>query len=117
MHIRQDQCIQDRTKARELSGLCVTRSKALHRNSRLALVSHTWHIKAPKGNELQRSGVAGSGLYQGLCRALGVSELMVDINMNYYIVYTTLAERWLIFTDSISCFSSVSDKLWLLCCS
>ena len=62
VHIRQDQCIQDRTKARELSGLYVTRSKALHREPRLVSVSNTWHIKAPKGEEFQRSwsGVGAS---------------------------------------------------------
>ena len=55
VHIRQDQCIQDRTKARELSGLYVTRSEALHREPRKVSVSNTWHIKAPKGKEFQRS--------------------------------------------------------------
>ena len=62
VHIRQDQCIQDRTKARELSGLYVTRSEALHREPRKVSVSNTWHIKAPKGKEFQRSwsGVGAS---------------------------------------------------------
>lgn len=79
MHIRQDHCIQGRTKASELSGLYVTRSKALHRIPHLVPVSNTWHIKALKGKEFQRSRAAGEGFVWGLHGDLGISELLNSI--------------------------------------
>lgn len=76
VHIRQDQCIQDRTKARELSGLYVTCSEALHREPCSVLLRNTWHIKAPKGNEFQRSRAARDCFVPRSPRRCVFSELL-----------------------------------------
>lgn len=54
----------------ELGGLHVPRSKALQRNLSLVLVNNTWHIKAPGGNEFQRSTAGGEPF------VLAISEIV-----------------------------------------
>lgn len=72
VHIREDQCIRDGTKARGLSGRYVTRSEALRRSPRSAW--NTWRIKATK----EKNSFKGAVLLESVScwDDVGISELL-----------------------------------------